>query len=74
MGLLLLPVARNSLLTAAFGIAWEQVLFVHTWLGGCFLACGVTHAVLWWIVYAEVTRALSRKACGMRPRGEEGVH
>ena len=33
MGLMLLPVAKNSVFTACFGIAWEQVIFVHVFLG-----------------------------------------
>ena len=53
MGLLLLPVAKNSILTSAFGIAWEQVLWMHTWLGGLFLGLGLVHMFLWWAVYSQ---------------------
>lgn len=52
MGLLVFPIAKNSILTASFGIAWEQVLYAHIFLGALFLVLSLTHMFLWWSVFA----------------------
>ena len=54
LALLLLPVSRNSIWTAAFGVPHEAMLAIHTWLGGAFLACGVIHMVMWWLVWSDM--------------------
>lgn len=53
MALLVFPISKNSILTAAFGVAWEQVVFVHVLLGEAFVAVCVAHMLLWWVVFAE---------------------
>ena len=39
-GLLLLPCARNSVWTVAFGVPWEATIEIHRRLGSCMLGCG----------------------------------
>lgn len=51
LGLLLFPVSRHSALSRAYGVAWEQVLTFHVWLGYATLVLFVAHAVSWWVVY-----------------------
>ncbi|KAJ1462023.1 hypothetical protein M885DRAFT_494237 [Pelagophyceae sp. CCMP2097] len=53
LALLMLPVARNSALNEAFGIAWEQALFAHIWLGYATLALFVAHGAAWWTVFHD---------------------
>ncbi|KAJ8607861.1 hypothetical protein CTAYLR_008898 [Chrysophaeum taylorii] len=53
LGLLLLPVSKHSALTQVFGIAWEQALWAHVWLGYATLVLFVAHAVSWWTVYHQ---------------------
>ena len=53
MGLMLLPVAKNSILTSCFGVAWEQVIFVHVWMGQALLLVIFAHMISWWTVYGE---------------------
>lgn len=53
MGLMLFPVSKNSILTFAFGIAWEQVIFVHVLLGQSLLVVIFIHMLMWWKVYAQ---------------------
>ena len=53
MGLMLFPVSKNSILTSCFGIAWEQVIFVHVWMGQALLAVIFAHMVSWWVVYEQ---------------------
>lgn len=53
LGLLLLPVSKHSALTAAFGVAWEQILDCHIALGYATLALFACHAICWWIVYDQ---------------------
>ena len=38
-GLLLLPCARNSVWTVAFGVPWEAAIEIHRRLGCCMLGC-----------------------------------
>lgn len=54
LGLMLFPVSKNSILTSAFGIAWEQVIYVHVWMGNAFMALCALHMFLWWGVYADL--------------------
>ena len=53
LALLLLPVARHSVLNEAFGVAWEQALFAHIYVGYATLLLFVVHACCWYKVYAE---------------------
>ena len=43
LGLLLLPVSRNSIWTHIFGIPWEAAIATHVFLGYAFLAIGLLH-------------------------------
>jgi predicted ferric reductase len=53
MGLLVLPVARNSVWTAVFGISWDAMLKWHTYLGGTFLFIVGLHAAIWWQAWSD---------------------
>jgi hypothetical protein len=48
MGLLVLPVARNSLLAPALGVSWDKALAAHNWLGYLFLGTALGHQAAWW--------------------------
>ena len=52
--MLLLPVARTSIIAEAFGLAWEQLLWVHIWVGYATLLLFVAHAGCWYRVYASL--------------------
>ncbi len=54
LALLLLPVARTSIIAEAFGLAWEQLLWVHIWVGYATLLLFVVHALCWYKVYAAL--------------------
>jgi NAD(P)H-flavin reductase len=51
MGLMLLPVTKNSVLTSVFGISWEQVIFVHIWMGQVILIVIALHMLCFWRVF-----------------------
>ena len=53
MGLLTLPVARNSVWTRVFGVPWEAAVRFHVMLGRVFLACVALHASFWVGAYAD---------------------
>ena len=53
MGVMLLPVTKNSVLTSVFGVAWEQVIFAHVLLGQVVMAVIAVHMVLWWRVFDD---------------------
>ena len=63
MGLLVLPVARNSLLAPALGVSWDKALAAHNFLGFLFLAVGLGHQATWWFaertVYASTMTAIN---------------
>ena len=54
LALLLLPVARTSIIAEAFGLAWEQLLWAHVWVGYATLLLFVVHALCWYKVYAAL--------------------
>ena len=51
LALLLLPVARRSVIAEAFGLAWEQLLWAHIWVGYATLLLFVVHGACWFKVY-----------------------
>lgn len=53
MGLLILPVARNSIWTITLGFSWERMIETHIWLGYMYLGTVMSHMLCWWKVYAE---------------------
>ena len=53
MGLLLLPVARNGIWEAIFGVSWEAALRFHRWMGISFLVLGLLHLCLWVTEYSD---------------------
>ena len=63
MGLLVLPVARNSLLAPALGMSWDKALAAHNFLGFLFLALGLGHQAAWWLAerttYSSTTATIS---------------
>ena len=52
-GLLVLPVTRNSVWSALFGVSWESLLVYHQLLGYLLLALVLIHMFLWWKVFAQ---------------------
>ena len=54
LALLLLPVARRSMIAEAFGLAWEQLLWAHIWVGYATLLLFVVHALCWYKVYTSL--------------------
>ena len=54
MGLLALPVSRNSIWSEVLGVPWEVSISLHRLLGYAFLAVGLAHMGCWWAVYAVV--------------------
>ena len=59
LGLLLLPVSRNSIWTHVFGIPWEAAIATHVFLGYAFLIIGLLHMY----VVIVVARACVRVVC-----------
>jgi hypothetical protein len=53
MGLLALPVSRNSIWAELVGISWEIGISLHRLLGYAFLAVGLAHMGFWWSVWAD---------------------
>ena len=53
LGLLALPVARNSIWAEALGVSWEVGISLHKVLGYAFLSVGLAHAGFWWSTYAQ---------------------
>lgn len=51
MGLLVLPVARNSLWVASLGIGWDAMIKWHTWIGTNFLVLVLFHMICWMKLY-----------------------
>jgi len=52
-GLLVLPVARNSLWTHVFGASWEGMLRFHRWAGRAMLVLVAAHGAAWWAFYVQ---------------------
>ncbi|KAK3257967.1 hypothetical protein CYMTET_32964 [Cymbomonas tetramitiformis] len=55
LGLLILPVARNSMWTTVFGVSWESVLFVHIYLGYMLLVVIMCHIGCWWTTWDGIS-------------------
>ena len=53
LGLLALPVARNSVWLGLFGVSWESAISLHQILGRLFVAVVVAHMLCWWVTYAQ---------------------
>ena len=54
LGLVLLPVSRNSIWTHVFGIPWEASMGTHVFMGYAFLVIGVLHMFSWWITFYKI--------------------
>jgi len=52
MGLLVLPVTKNSVWFHVFGQSWEDMIGYHRALAYLFLAFVFVHAMLWWNFYS----------------------
>ena len=48
MGLLVLPVSKNSYLAYVFHISWESMILYHRILGATLYICIAAHMFLWW--------------------------
>ena len=53
MGLMVLPVTRNSVWQYVFGISWESLLRFHRIVARAFLLCSLTHMFSFWVVFSE---------------------
>lgn len=51
LGLLLLPVSRNSVWIGVFQVPPEAAVTFHIWLGYAFFAVCTLHMAFWWSVY-----------------------
>lgn len=56
MGLLILPVSKNSYLTYVFNISWEAMIFYHRILGCLFYVMIAIHMFLWWAFWDQETQ------------------
>lgn len=48
VGLLLLPVSRNSVWSIVFVVSWEAMIRFHTWMGTLLFVCILCHVGLFW--------------------------
>ena len=56
VSLLALPVARNGLWDAAFGIPFERAVRYHRGLGWLTWGSVTAHMLAWWIKWAKVNK------------------
>jgi len=52
--LLMLPVARDSLWTSAFGMSFERAIKYHRWLGSAAYFWLTVHMLTWWAAWAKI--------------------
>ncbi len=52
--LLMLPVARDSLWTSAFGMSFERAIKFHRWLGTAAYFWLTVHMLTWWAAWAKI--------------------
>lgn len=53
LGLMVLPVARNSLWSHVFGLGWEAMVRFHKVAARCFLVTVLVHMFSFWFVFSE---------------------
>jgi len=53
MGLMILPVSRNSLWSVVFGISWEEMIKFHRIVARGFLLCCLLHMFSFWYAFSE---------------------
>lgn len=53
MGLLVLPVSRNSIWTEVFAISWDNLILYHKYLGAFFLLLVFMHGLCWSLVFKD---------------------
>ena len=53
MGLLVLPVSKNSFWNPLFGVSWESTIVYHQIMGYTLLLVILGHMFAWWYVYSE---------------------
>lgn len=53
LGLVLLPVARNSLWLPLLGLSFERAIRLHRWTARFFFLSITTHLCLWWIFWID---------------------
>lgn len=51
VGLMILPIARNSIWTIVFGVSHEGLIIYHAWIGSLLFFVILIHMCLWWKVY-----------------------
>eukprot|EP00854_Cymbomonas_tetramitiformis_P020666 gene20666-24769_t len=60
MGMLILPVARNSIWTTVFGVSWESTLKVHIYLGYSLCILVAAHIGCWWGVWQGMNAEIGK--------------
>ena len=68
MGLMVLPVARNSMWQCVFGISWEAMLRFHRVVARAFLICSLTHMFSFWVAFSE-KGVFPQAVFGAQPNG-----
>lgn len=53
LGLLTLPVSKNSFWSPLFGVSWEAMVVYHQIMGYAFMLMIAAHMFAWWYVYHE---------------------
>jgi hypothetical protein len=53
LGIHLLPVVKNGVWSAVFGVSWEAMMIYHQITGYLFLLSIAAHMFAWWYVYHE---------------------
>ena len=53
IGLLVLPVSKNSFWNPLFGVSWESTIIYHQIMGYTLLLVLLAHMFAWWYVYSE---------------------
>ena len=53
LGIHLLPVVKNGVWSAVFGVSWEAMMIYHQITGYLFLLTIAAHMFAWWYVYHE---------------------
>jgi len=59
MGVLLLPVARTSVIPDLLGVGWETGLWLHRIAGFLFWFLGLLHMILFWALWSTQTDTLN---------------
>eukprot|EP01087_Luapelamoeba_hula_P007878 TRINITY_DN1936_c0_g1_i1.p1 TRINITY_DN1936_c0_g1~~TRINITY_DN1936_c0_g1_i1.p1 ORF type:complete len:501 (+),score=60.35 TRINITY_DN1936_c0_g1_i1:83-1585(+) len=67
MGLLLLPVARNSMWSPLLGISYERFIRLHRWCARFLLLSVTTHMLTWWAVWINAAELYPERSSRTQP-------